>query len=86
MGIPAEDIPHLFERFYRASNIDEGRITGMGIGLYIVKEIVTLHGGSVEVESALGKGSTFTVCLPLKPATSETVQHRAGAETPLSNA
>jgi signal transduction histidine kinase len=64
MGIPAEDIPHLFERFYRASNIDEERITGMGIGLYIVKEIVTLHGGSVEVESVLGTGSTFTVCLP----------------------
>ena len=53
MGIPAEDISHLFERFYRASNVDEEQITGMGIGLYIVKEIVTLHGGSVEVESVL---------------------------------
>jgi len=74
IGIPAEDIPHLFERFYRASNIDEEHITGMGIGLYIVKEIVTLHGGSVDVESVLGTGSTFTVCLPLKRDTSDAAQ------------
>jgi signal transduction histidine kinase len=85
MGIPAADIPHLFQRFYRASNINEERITGMGIGLYIVKEIVTLHDGSVEVESALGTGSSFTVYLPLKPATSETMQHKAGPEVPTSN-
>jgi signal transduction histidine kinase len=64
MGIPAEDIPHLFERFYRAGNTDEQHISGMGIGLYIVKEIVSLHGGSVEVESTPGSGSTFTVYLP----------------------
>jgi signal transduction histidine kinase len=64
MGIPAEDIPHLFERFYRAGNTDEQHISGMGIGLYIVKEIVSLHGGSVEVESKPGSGSTFTVYLP----------------------
>jgi signal transduction histidine kinase len=69
IGIPAEDISHLFERFYRASNTDDQHITGMGIGLYIVKEIVTLHGGSVEVESTLGSGTTFTVCLPFTPDT-----------------
>lgn len=66
IGIPPEDIPHLFERFYRAGNTDERHVSGMGIGLYIVKEIVTLHGGSVEVESTVGSGSTFTVCLPFK--------------------
>lgn len=64
MGIPSDDIPHLFERFYRASNTDEQHVSGMGIGLYIVKEIVTLHGGSITVESSVGSGSTFTVCLP----------------------
>jgi len=48
----------------------------MGIGLYIVKEIVTLHGGSIDVASELGKGSTFTVYLPRTHDTSETVQHR----------
>jgi signal transduction histidine kinase len=68
MGIPAEDISHLFERFYRASNTGEQHISGMGIGLSIVQEIVSLHGGSVEVESIEGHGSTFTVHLPLADA------------------
>lgn len=67
MGIPAEDIPHIFERFYRASNTDDQHVSGMGIGLYIVKEIVTLHGGSVAVESDVDKGSAFSVCLPCLP-------------------
>jgi signal transduction histidine kinase len=86
MGIPAEDIPHLFERYYRASNIDGERITGMGIGLYIVKEIVTLHGGSVEIQSELGTGSTFTVYLPLSHDRAETVQQRTETDTPSFNA
>jgi signal transduction histidine kinase len=64
MGIPAADLPHLIERFYRAGNADEHHISGMGIGLYIVKEIVTLHGGTMTVESTEGKGSTFIVCVP----------------------
>jgi signal transduction histidine kinase len=85
MGIPAEDIPHLFERYYRASNIDEDQITGMGIGLYIVKEIVTLHGGSVDVASEVGTGSTFTVYLPLRHNTDATTQQWSGADTPSSN-
>ncbi|MFL5802876.1 MAG: ATP-binding protein [Roseiflexaceae bacterium] len=72
-GIPAEDIPHLFERFYRAGNTDAQHISGMGIGLYIVKEIVSLHGGSVGVESTEGSGSAFTVYLPFKTDISETV-------------
>jgi signal transduction histidine kinase len=74
IGIPTEDIPHLFERFYRASNTDEQQISGMGIGLYIVHELVNLHGGSVAVESTQGQGSTFTVSLPVKDESSETVQ------------
>jgi signal transduction histidine kinase len=71
IGIPAEDIPHLFERFYRAGNM--GHISGMGIGLYIVQELVNLHGGSVAVVSTQSQGSTFTVCLPIKGNSSETV-------------
>jgi signal transduction histidine kinase len=74
IGIPAEDIPHLFERFYRASNMDEQQISGMGIGLYVVQELVNLHGGSVAVESTPRQGSTFTVCLPIEDDCSETVQ------------
>jgi signal transduction histidine kinase len=71
IGIPAEDIPHLFERFYRASNTDDRHISGMGIGLYIVHELVNLHGGSVAVESTQRQGSTFTVSLPIKDDGSE---------------
>jgi signal transduction histidine kinase len=65
MGIPQESVQRLFSRFYRAANVDDRQISGMGIGLYVVKEIVTLHGGSVAVESIEGAGSTFTICLPL---------------------
>jgi PAS domain S-box-containing protein len=65
IGIPQEALPHLFERFYRAANVQEGRVGGIGIGLYVVKEIVELHGGHVTVESTEGQGSTFTVYLPL---------------------
>jgi signal transduction histidine kinase len=64
LGIPTADIPRLFERFYRASNADVQHITGMGIGLYIVKEILLLHGGTITVESTEGEGSTFIVDLP----------------------
>lgn len=65
IGIPQADVPLLFERFYRASNVDEQHISGLGVGLYVVKELVTLHGGTVEVVSNEGRGSTFTVTLPL---------------------
>jgi signal transduction histidine kinase len=65
MGMPAHALPHLFERFYRADNVDERHISGVGIGLYVVKEIVTLHGGSVTVESTEGQSSTFRILLPV---------------------
>jgi signal transduction histidine kinase len=64
MGIPADDLPHLFERFYRASNVSVDNISGVGIGLYVVKEIVSLHGGTVTIQSEEGQGSTFTIRLP----------------------
>ena len=58
-------MPQLFRRFYRAPNADPRHISGMGIGLYVVKEIVELHGGTMQVESQEGVGSTFKICLPL---------------------
>jgi PAS domain S-box-containing protein len=64
IGIPQAALPRLFQRFYRAHNVDPRLVSGMGIGLYVVKEIVALHGGTVEVTSSEGQGSTFTVRLP----------------------
>ncbi|HEY0736433.1 MAG TPA: PAS domain-containing sensor histidine kinase [Herpetosiphonaceae bacterium] len=65
IGIPQTALPQLFNRFYRADNVDQENVSGLGIGLYVVKEIVELHGGTVTVSSVEGLGSTFTVCLPL---------------------
>ena len=67
IGISPESLPRLFQRFYRAANADADGISGLGIGLYVVKEIVTLHGGTVTVRSAEGQGSTFTISLPMAP-------------------
>lgn len=69
IGIPAADIPHLFEPFHRAVNV--GTIAGTGLGLVITKESVELHGGAIAVESQVGRGTTFTVCLPLASGESE---------------
>ncbi len=65
IGIPEAARAQLFERFFRASNLDPRRMQGTGIGLAIVSEIVAPHGGVVEVDSAEGHGSTFTIQLPL---------------------
>jgi signal transduction histidine kinase len=64
IGIPQQALPHLFQRFYRAENAEAKHISGMGVGLYLVKEIVHLHGGTIEVDSTEGAGSTFTIRLP----------------------
>jgi two-component system sensor histidine kinase BaeS len=63
-GIPADELPHIFERFYRGARATEARSAGSGLGLAIVKSIVDMHGGRIGVESRLGTGSTFTVFLP----------------------
>lgn len=64
IGIAPADLPHIFKRFYRASTLD-GYLSGFGIGLYVVKEVVTRHGGRIWAESIKGSGSTFYVWLPL---------------------
>ncbi len=64
MGIPEEELPHIFERFFRGEEPRTMQISGTGLGLAIVKEIVELHGGRVTVESKVDAGSTFTVWLP----------------------
>ena len=65
VGIPGAEMPHLFERFHRVEGARGRSHEGSGIGLSLVKELVLLHGGEVTVESELGKGSVFTVSLPM---------------------
>jgi len=65
-GIPKESLPKIFERFYRVHRPGK-EIKGTGLGLAIVNKIVTGHGGRIDVESELNKGTTFTVLLPLNP-------------------
>jgi signal transduction histidine kinase len=66
-GIAPEALPHIFERFYRApgAQTQSGSSVGLGLGLYITREIIERHGGRIWVESALGKGSRFCFTLPL---------------------
>ena len=65
IGIPADELGRLFERFVRASNARLAGLPGTGLGLAVVKAIVELHGGSVEVRSVVDQGSTFSVYLPV---------------------
>ena len=67
MGIPPDEYPNLFTRFFRASNAAEAALPGTGLGLAIVQEIVHRHGGAVDIESELGVGTTLTVWLPAAP-------------------
>ena len=65
MGIDPEDLPHLFERFYRGRRVRQTRIHGTGLGLAIVKEIIDLHEGQIYIQSKIDEGSTFCVKLPV---------------------
>jgi signal transduction histidine kinase len=64
IGIDAEELPHIFDRFYRGSRASEARGSGSGLGLAIVRSIVDMHGGRIAVDSRLDHGTTFTVTLP----------------------
>jgi len=78
IGIPEKDLDRLFERYHRGSNVSG--IVGTGVGLYLVKMVVDLHGGSIAVDSREGEGSRFTVRLPIRRAPQ--VDLLSGAEAP----
>jgi len=63
IGIPESELPQLFQAFHRATNV--GEIPGSGLGLVIVKRCVDLHGGTISVQSNVGKGTEFRVRLPV---------------------
>jgi signal transduction histidine kinase len=63
-GILAGELPHVFERFFRGTNVGDARASGSGLGLAIARSIVEMHGGQIDVASAIGEGSAFTVRLP----------------------
>jgi signal transduction histidine kinase len=65
IGIEPEDLPHIFERFYRGQRVSQLNIPGPGLGLTIAKEIVSLHSGRLEVQSEVGAGSTFQLYFPV---------------------
>ncbi len=66
-GIPPTELPHVFERFFRGTNVGEARASGSGLGLAIARSIVEMQDGQIEVASSVGEGATFTVHLPHDP-------------------
>lgn len=66
-GIPNENLRRIFDRLYQVSSADAASCNGLGLGLFICRELVGLHGGSIRVESEAGRGSTFFVTLPVTP-------------------
>jgi signal transduction histidine kinase len=77
-GVPPDQLPHIFEKFYQANNQDAASMMGTGLGLAIAKEIVEAHRGQITCESVLGEGTTFTLLLPTEVhLRRHTGQHRA---------
>ncbi len=88
IGIPAAERERLFERFFRATNA-KGNVSGMGLGLYIAREIIQRHGGTMWVESEEGQGSLFGIALPPVPGADGTVnvhEEQAGVLLPSESA
>jgi len=82
MGMDAQDLKRIFDRFYRSKRAEESGISGTGIGLSIVNEIVKQHRGRIEVSSEVGSGSVFTVVLPLaSPASLDSVEGNANSRS-----
>jgi signal transduction histidine kinase len=67
VGIPADKLPHIFEKFFQVENEAQPRSVGSGLGLAIAREIVEAHGGTIGAASEPGRGTRFTVCLPERP-------------------
>lgn len=83
IGIPAEDIPHLFQKFYRVDNSDTREIGGTGLGLYLARRLIETMSGHLNVTSIYGKGSTFTIDLPrVSKEAAQLAQQQVGVADP----
>jgi signal transduction histidine kinase len=80
-GIPADHLPHIFEKFYRAAPAAESGVEGSGLGLVIARQAARAHGGDITASSVVGQGSTFTVVLPAATV-AEALPDSAGATAP----
>ena len=76
-GIPEEDLEHVFERLFQCSNQEAEARKGLGLGLHLCREIVTLHGGEISVESTVGAGTTFRFLLPVNAGNPPRIDHLA---------
>ena len=85
VGIPSADLPRMFERFHRVENQKGRSFEGSGIGLALVQELVTLHGGSIRVDSEVGRGTEFTISIPFRTGHLP-CDHIRGEGAPLSTA
>lgn len=89
VGIPASDLTQIFDRFHQVKSNPANQVQGVGIGLALARDLVTEHGGRIEVESVVGKGSTFRVVLPRdRESTAEAAvpQEEQGSEEPFEKA
>ena len=77
IGMSEEFLPHLFDSFARERNTTDGKVAGSGLGMAIVKSLVDLMGGTIEVESKLGRGTKFTVTVPHKLASEKYYEKKA---------
>jgi signal transduction histidine kinase len=84
-GIPLEEIPHIFDRYYRVPGVETqpGSHNGLGLGLYISRKLIERHAGRIDVQSTPGEGSTFSIVLPLfvDPTTEDMNAEKLSAHT-----
>ncbi len=85
-GIPPDELPHIFERFYRGTNTGEERASGSGLGLAIVRSIVEMHDGEIDVSSAVGEGTAIRIVLPRGPVETDAAEAKVNETSPVAHA